>query len=404
MPIMAQFAYKAIDRKGKKVTGSILANNIEDLEFRLSKYGQELISAKPQKKRSRLFSRSSIDRRALIVFFIDLEQMAGAGIAIIDSLIEMRDSASSPAMLEMTAGLVEAISSGKSLSEAMEEYPRIFNQITIKLIIAGEHTGNMVHIFGELKDTLRWQDDVISKTKKLMMYPLFVGVIVFAVICFLMIYLVPKLISFILSMGQEVPLITQVLIYVSEIFVNYWGVIVLAPPVLLFVGREILKRNARAQYLFDEYQLKVPLLGEALKKIMLSRFTRNFALLYDAGISVLDCLDVSEKTVTNTYLAGELAYTRQQIQEGASINEAFTKAELFPALVLRMIQVGEMTGGLGNSLANVSDFYTRDVNDLIDKLQSMIEPFMTVFMGLLLGWIMLAVLGPIYDIIGTIQF
>ncbi len=401
---MAQFAYKAIDRKGKRITGSIAANNIEDLEFRLDKYGHELISAKPAKKHSRLFSGSSIDRRALIVFFIDLEQMAGAGIAIIDALIEMRDSASSYAMQEMTAGLIEGISGGQTLSEAMEEHPRIFNEMTTKLIVAGEQTGNMVHIFGELKDTLRWQDDVINKTRKLLMYPLFVGVIVFSVICFLMIYLVPKLVSFILSMGQDVPLVTRVLIYVSEIFVNYWGFILVAPPILFLVGKQVLKQSVRARYWFDEHKLKIPLMGEALKKIMLSRFTRNFALLYDAGISVLDCLEISKETVTNAYLAGELAYTRQQIEEGASINEAFTKAELFPALVLRMIQVGEVTGGLGKSLANVSDFYTRDVNDLIDKVQAMIEPFMTVFMGLILGWIMLAVLGPIYDTISTIQF
>jgi type IV pilus assembly protein PilC len=307
-------------------------------------------------------------------------------------------------MREVTAGLVDSISNGKTLSEAMSSHPKIFNDMMIKLIIAGEKTGNMGHIFGELKETLRWQDDIVRKTKKLMMYPLFVGIIVFAVVCFLMIYLVPKLVEFILSMDQDVPMMTKLLIAVSEFFVNYWGAILFAPPILFFAGKFLLKKNPSARYWFDEHKLKVPLLGEAMQKLMLSRFTRNFSLLYDAGISVLDCLKISEETVTNAYLAGELEYIRNTVEEGATIADAFSKGQLFPPLVLRMIQVGETTGGLGQSLTNVSDFYSRDVTDLIDKIQSMIEPFMTVFMGLILGWIMLAVLGPIYDVISTVQF
>ena len=401
---MAQYAYKAIDRKGKKVSGYYDASGLEDLESRLKKHGLDFVSAKPKGQDWSLFFRKRIERRDLIVFFIDLEQMAIAGIPIVDSLIEIRDSASSPAMREVTSNLVDAISHGQTLSEAMASYPKIFNEMMVKLIIAGEKTGNMGHIFGELKETLQWQEDVIRKTKKLMTYPIFVGVIVFAVVCFLMIYLVPKLVDFILSMDHDIPLMTKLLISVSEVFVNHWVIILFAPPVLYVISKLVLKKSVGARYWFDEYKLKLPLLGEAMQKLMLSRFTRNFSLLYDAGISVLDCLKISEETVTNTYLAGELEYIRKQVEEGATIADAFSRGQLFPPLVLRMIQVGEMTGALGQSLANVSDFYSRDVTDLIDKIQAMIEPFMTVFMGLILGWIMLAVLGPIYDVISTVQF
>jgi len=401
---MAQYAYKAIDRKGKKVSGYYDASGLEDLESRLKKHGLDFVSAKPKGQDWSLFFRKRIERRDLIVFFIDLEQMAIAGIPIVDSLIEIRDSASSPAMREVTSNLVDAISHGQTLSEAMASYPKIFNEMMVKLIIAGEKTGNMGHIFGELKETLQWQEDVIRKTKKLMTYPIFVGVIVFAVVCFLMIYLVPKLVDFILSMDHDIPLMTKLLISVSEVFVNHWIIILFAPPVLYVISKLVLKKSVGARYWFDEYKLKLPLLGEAMQKLMLSRFTRNFSLLYDAGISVLDCLKISEETVTNTYLAGELEYIRKQVEEGATIADAFSRGQLFPPLVLRMIQVGEMTGALGQSLANVSDFYSRDVTDLIDKIQAMIEPFMTVFMGLILGWIMLAVLGPIYDVISTVQF
>lgn len=401
---MVQYAYKAIDHNGKKVSGHFDATGLDDLESRLDKHGLDLVSASPKGKDWILLFKKGVERRDLIVFFIDLEQMALAGIPIIDSLIEIRDSASTPAMREVTAGLIDGISSGQTLSEAMSGYPKVFNDMMIKLIIAGEQTGNMGHIFGELKETLRWQEDLIRKTKKLMSYPLFVGVIVIAVVCFLMIYLVPKLVDFILSMNQDIPLMTRLLISVSDTFVNHWEMILFMPLILFFGGKMLLKRSQSARYWYDEHKLKIPLLGEAMQKLMLSRFTRNFSLLYEAGISVLDCLKISEQTVTNTYLASELEYIYKQVEEGATIADAFSRGQLFPALVLRMIQVGEMTGGLGQSLSNVSDFYSRDVSDLIDKIQSMIEPFMTVFMGLILGWIMLAVLGPIYDIISTVQF
>lgn len=401
---MAQYAYKAIDRKGKPISGLYEASGLEDLEYRLSNNGLDLVTAQPARQSQTLFARKRLTRRDLIVFFIDLEQMATAGIPIIESLAEMRDSIASPTMREILSGLIDAISGGKTLSEAMAAYPKIFNQMTIKLIVAGEKSGNMAHVFKEAKDALRWEDDVVRKTRKLASYPAFVGTVVFAVVCFLMIYLVPKLVTFILSMDQEVPFMTRTLIATSEIFVNHWVAILIAPIVFFIASRQLLKRSRRARLWYDEHKLSVPLLGEAMQKLLLSRFTRNFALLYDAGVSILDCLKISQETVTNTYLAGELEYIREQVAEGATLNEAFATARLFPPLVLRMLKVGETTGELGTSITNVSEFYSRDVNELIDRIQAKIEPGMTIFLGLILGWIMLSVLGPIYSVITKIQF
>jgi len=401
---VAQYAYKAIDRKGKPISGLYEASGLEDLEYRLSNNGLDLVTAQPARQSQTLFARKRLTRRDLIVFFIDLEQMATAGIPIIESLAEMRDSIASPTMREILSGLIDAISGGKTLSEAMAAYPKIFNQMTIKLIVAGEKSGNMAHVFKEAKDALRWEDDVVRKTRKLASYPAFVGTVVFAVVCFLMIYLVPKLVTFILSMDQEVPFMTRTLIATSEIFVNHWVAILIAPIVFFIASRQLLKRSRRARLWYDEHKLSVPLLGEAMQKLLLSRFTRNFALLYDAGVSILDCLKISQETVTNTYLAGELEYIREQVAEGATLNEAFATARLFPPLVLRMLKVGETTGELGTSITNVSEFYSRDVNELIDRIQAKIEPGMTIFLGLILGWIMLSVLGPIYSVITKIQF
>ena len=400
---MVDYAYRAIDANGKKVRGCHEASGLDELTSRLDSQGFHLLDAKVNKQAFSLFPQRKIERRNLIVLFMYLEQMAGAGIPILDALSEMRDSEESPLMRKILSALVDDITSGQTLSGAMKSHDVIFSELMINLVLAGEQTGNMAVVFAELKDILVWQDDIIRKTKKLVSYPLFVGAIVFAVVCFLMIYLVPQLVSFIISMDQQIPLMTRALLVVSNAFVNFWYVIIAAPLVIFFAVKQILRHSDAAKYWFDRHKLDLPLFGEAMSKLELARFSKNFALLYDAGISVIDCLRISSNTTSNIYIKRELAAIKEKISSGDSIYEAFSTARLFPPLVLRMLHVGEQTGALGASLRRISDFYNRDVSELIERIQLMIEPTMTVIMGVLLGWIMLSVLGPIYDIISTIQ-
>lgn len=400
---MVEYAYRAIDANGKKVRGCHEANGIDELTSRLDKQGFHLLDAKINKQAFSLFQQRKIERRNLIVLFMYMEQMASAGIPILDALSEMRDSEKSPLMRKVLSALVDDISSGQTLSSAMQAHDEIFTELMINLVMAGEQTGNMTAVFTELREILAWQDDIVKKTKKLISYPLFVGSIVFAVVCFLMIYLVPQLVSFIISMDQEIPLMTRALLAVSSVFVNYWYLIISTPVVVYLSVNQILKRSDSAKLWFDRHKLTIPVFGEAINKLELARFSKNFALLYDAGISVLECLNISSNTSSNTYFKRELAEIREKISSGDSIYEAFSSAELFPPLVLRMLHVGEQSGALGASLLRISEFYSRDVNELIERIQMMIEPAMTVIMGVLLGWIMLSVLGPIYDIISTIQ-
>ncbi|MBL4782339.1 MAG: type II secretion system F family protein [Porticoccaceae bacterium] len=400
---MSEYAYRAIDANGKKVRGCHEANGLEELASRLEKQGFHLLDAKINKQAFSLFPQQQVERRNLIVLFMYLEQMVGAGIPILDALTEMRDSEASPLMRKMIGTLIDDISSGKTLSEAMKSHDKIFTELMINLVMAGEKTGNMAAVFAELRDILVWQDDIVRKTKKLISYPLFVGTIILAVVCFLMIYLVPQLVSFIISMGQEIPLMTRALLVVSDAFVNYWYVILGSPVLIFIMVRQLLKRSVTAKYWFDRNKLSLPVFGEAISKLELARFSKNFALLYDSGISVIECLTISSNTSANLYIKGEFAAIKEKISSGDSIYVAFSSAQLFPPLVLRMLNVGEQTGALGASLLRISEFYSRDVNELIEKIQLMIEPAMTVIMGVLLGWIMLSVLGPIYDIISTIQ-
>jgi type IV pilus assembly protein PilC len=240
--------------------------------------------------------------------------------------------------------------------------------------------------------------------KKLIMYPAFVGSIVLIVTLFLMIYLVPQMVSFITNMGQQIPLQTRVLIAVSSFLVNYWWA-VLATPLLLVIGVVAAARtNPSVRYQLDRFKLALPVSGEIMRKIILSRFASIFALMYSSGITILEAIRSSEETAGNLVIQEGLKLAGQQIGEGKNVTAAFQEVGLFPPLVVRMLRVGESTGALDTALLNVSYFYNREVRESIAKIQVLIEPALTVFLGVILGWVMLSVLGPVYDVITKIKF
>ena len=400
---MALYSYKAIDGRGKSLMGQIEAINLIDLELRLQRMGLDLIVGGPARRRTSMF-KGAIGRPELINFCFHLEQLTSAGVPILESLIDLRDSVENPRFREVIAGLLESIQGGQNLSTAMGDYSDVFPTVFASLIRAGEETGRLSQVLKSLADNLKWEDELIAQTKKLMMYPAFVGSIVFAVTLFLMIYLVPQMLGFIKSSGQEIPLQTRVLIHVSNFFIAYWWAVLMAPVIAFFGIRLAIKRSPKFRYRFDDFKLRIPLLGSIQRKIILSRFASIFAMMYSAGITILECIKTSEEIAGNLVIREGLERAGQQIAEGKNVSTAFQDVGLFPPLVIRMLRVGESSGKLDNALLNVSYFYNRDVKDAIGKVEVMIEPAMTVILGALLGWVMLSVLGPIYDSITKIKF
>lgn len=397
------FQYKAIDNSGRVNVGKMDASNLADLEMRLQKLNLELINYKDFGASGPKASAGGVKRRDLITFCFHLEQTSKAGVPILESLQDLRDSTDNPRLREVLSAMYEAIEGGKTLSEAMSAYTNVFTEVFISLVKAGEQSGELNAIFYQLGESLKWQDEQASMTKKLLMYPLFVGTVVTGVIFFLMIYLVPELLSFIRNMGQEVPAHTKVLIFVSNIFVSYWYLI-LGIPALALVGLSIgVKTNPKIRYQVDAFKLKIPVVGTILNKIILARLAGFFAIMYSSGITILDCIKTSEEIVGNKSMEEAMRQVGARISDGATLSNSFESANLFPPLVLRMIRVGENTGALEDALLNVNYFYTRDVKESIERLQTMIEPAMTVILGTIIAWVMFSVLGPIYDLITKID-
>ncbi|MEM7564296.1 MAG: type II secretion system F family protein [Pseudomonadota bacterium] len=401
---MPLFQYKAIDASGKFISGSLDAGNASDLELRLEKMEMDLVTYKQKEHGADLFGRNKIGRRDLINFSFYLEQLVRAGVPILEGLADLRDGEENPTFRDIITGLIEAIEGGNSFSQALELYPKIFDEVFVSLIKVGERSGKMAEVLVDITETLKWQDELLAKARKIIMYPLVIGSLVMSVIMFMMIFVVPDIMDAIVALGGEIPLETRVLMATSNFLASYWYLVISLPFVAYFVIRYFYKTSSKARFKIDGILLKVFLIGPVSEKIKISRFTRYFSLMFASGITVLDAINLSKAVVSNTVLEDGIDRAWQQISEGSSISEAFKNIGIFPPLVVRMLRVGESSGQMDKSLNNVSYFFDRDINDSIEKMEPVMQTSLMATIGIIVLWLALSVLGPIYDTIATIEF
>ncbi len=400
---MPLYSYRAVNLQGSPSKGTQDAANLVDLEMRLKRSGLDLVTAKVDSSKS-LVGHKKIKRPELITFFFNLEQLVTAGVPLLECLVDLSTTMTDQHFKEIISDLIQSIEGGKKLSQAMALHPEAFDKIFVSLTNAGEESGRLGEVFAHITESLKWQDEMASHTKTILIYPIFVGTVVIGITFFLMIYLVPQLVGFIKGLGQEIPIQTRILIATSNFFVSYWYILIALPIVAPIVGKMLIASDPEMRYRYDQLKLDVWVIGPVLRKIILARFANTFAMMYSSGISVLDCIANSRDIVNNMAIARSLDAVSREIESGKNLTQSFQDTGMFPPLVIRMLKVGESTGSLDKALLNVSYFYDRDVKSSIKKVQVMIEPTMTIVMGILLGWVMLSVLSPIYDIIGNTKF
>jgi type IV pilus assembly protein PilC len=402
---MPSFEYKAIDKTGQPARGGLDAVNEVDLELRLRRMGLDLITCKQVDRRAKsIGAGGAITRQDLINFCFDMEQMVRSGIPILDGLRDMRDSIDSPRFREVLTVMTEDMEAGNVLSQCMSTHTDVFDRVFISLIRAGEQSGQLPEVFKNLAETIRWQDELLSQTRRLLMYPMFTLVVVVGVMAALLIFLVPQIAGLFKSMGMALPMQTKLLLAVSEFTKNYWLPILLLPASAVITVMVVVQRSPKAAYLWDHAKLRIPVIGPIIQKIILSRFTNTFGLMYRSGITVLDAIRITEEVVGNRVVADGLNRAVQQVASGEGLTDAFNNLGLFPPLVIRMLRVGESTGALDTALANVTYFYNRDVKDAVDKGMKMLGPALTLVLGGMIAFVIWAVLGPVYDILGKMKF
>lgn len=400
---MAIFAYRAMNPRGHVVHGELDAANLVDLELRLKRMELDFIHGAPS-RRSRLLKGGRIPRLELINFCFHLEQLTRAGVPILEGLADLRDSTDHPRFREVAAGLVEGIQGGRGLSEAMAEYPEAFDAVFCNLIRAGETSGNLPLVLHDLAASLKREDELAAYARKIVIYPAVVSVVLLGAVSVSLVFVVPELAKLFRGTGQQLPLQTRLLIGASDGLREYWWLLLAGVAAAVTGLRLAIASRPDVRLWFDGLMLRLPLVGEIRRKLIMARFVGLFAMMYASGITIVAALKTAEDIMGNAVLRQGMQRVGQLIAEGYNVSAAFHAVGLFPPLVTRMLRVGENIGALDTALANVSYFYDRDVRESVERLQAVIEPFLTLLLGGIMLWIMMAVLGPVYDVITKMKF
>lgn len=400
---METWRYKAVDQRGRTLRGRIEALNPADLEVRLGRAGLDLISYGQVRVAHRFFADRGIRTVDLITLCFQLEQLIRAGVPIVEALVDLRDTVDHRRLRQVTAAMVESIEGGKNLSQAMADFPGVFDTVFVSLVRAGEQSGRLPEVMRKIIENLKWQDEQAAYTRKLLLYPAIVTCVVAGALLFLMLQVVPQLVSFLGTMGQALPLQTRALIATSNFLAAHWLTLLLAGLAVAAMVPLMLRLRPGTARRFDAWKLRLPLLGPVLRKLIITRICSVFSIMYTSGITVLECLRTGEEVAGNQAIRSALREAGRRIADGGGISASFAATGLFPPLVIRMLRVGENTGALEAALDNVTYFFTRDVRESVTRLQTLIMPVLTVVLGLIVLWIMSAVLGPVYDLFTRIE-
>lgn len=401
---MALFTYKSRDADGKEVTGSVEAPGSESAVKLLRSRNLFVISMHEvrQSGLSDFMVRfKKVGFGDVVNFTRQLATMIVAGLSLPDSLTILRSQTTNPSLVRLISDVEHQIVGGGNLADSLAKYPTVFSPIYIALIRAGESSGTLDQVLSRLADTLESQAEFRSKVKGAMIYPVIIVVGMVAVVMVMMTVVVPKLTDLYKDFGIELPATTKVLIAASTFFVHFWW-LVIAGIVGLVVGFGKWRKTPLGEMMVDSLILKLPLFGDLTKKTLLVEFTRTLAMLISAGIHILQGLTTLRDSLENVRFRNAIDAISKKVEKGFPLGETFAQQEVFPPIVSQMMKVGEETGKLDDTLVKLSRYFESESEHLVRGLTTAIEPIIMVILGVGVGFIVISVITPIYNL--TSQF
>jgi len=398
---MPQFSYKARDELGRMVKGIQSAEGVVQLITALRRKNLYLISASEKKGRILSSGGQKIKRSDLIDFSSQLATTLSAGIPILQGLQELGLERQGTKFGKIITTIKDDIEGGALLHEALARHPQAFGETYIHMVKAGEASGYVDRILRELASFLEWQEELSSSIKKITIYPLVVLIAISVLIIFVFSFAFPRISSVLMEMKVPLPFSTRLLIGVSKLFQSYWHFVGVGF-VGGIVGLRLFSQTQKGRLMLDKLKLRLPVIGELIKKVYLSRFTHHLSLLLRAGIGIDDALSALEKVVGSMVFSKAIREIRDQVRAGLTLTEALRRTGVFPPMVIRMISVGESTGTLEEALAKVSQYYDQEVPSTVKKILSAAEPVLIVFLAVVVLSVALSIYLPIYQAIGKI--
>jgi len=403
---VATFVYEAVDPSGRIVKNKVEADNEQVVLAKLHEQQFHIVSLNEAKSGMKMRmaggKAQKIKLQTLVVFSRQFATMIDAGIPIIKCLDILESQTKEDSMKAVINATRKDVKGGLSLTDAIAKHPNAFSKLYINMIRAAEIGGILDVILDRLAGFLEKEMEIRGKIKSAMMYPIivlnFAGVMVLALFMFVL----PRFKEIFLSMNVEMPVVTLALFAVGDWLQAYWWVVLILG-VAGFIGFKQYDKTTRGHYNIDKLKLRVPIFGDLSLKMSIARFCRTFGTLIASGVPMMRSLEIIGETSGNAVLAESIANARVSIREGAKISQPLAASNLFPAMVTHMIDVGEETGRLSEMLCKVADFYDDEVDSLVKGLTSLIEPMLIVFMGVLVGFIAISVMSPIFKLVSSIH-
>jgi general secretion pathway protein F len=401
---MPVYEYKAYDAAGAAVSGIIDADTPKEARAKLRRQrifvttvgeAGEGISITAEVRVSRLIRR--IRRQDVVIMTRQLATLIKSGMPLVQALTAISEQLEGHPMQRVVYSVRERVNAGQPLADALEQHPRLFNELYVNMVRAGEAAGALEAILVGLAEYSEAMQRQRTKIISSMIYPALMAVVGSGVLIFLMTFVVPRLTQIFSEMGQDLPFITQVLIAVSAFFASWRFVVFLAALIAAIVVIRVNTRAGRGRYLLDRLRLRLPVAGTLIRKLAVARFARTLGTLLAGGIPLLRSLEIVRGVVSNAVISQALGEARERIGEGATISDELRKSQEFPPIVVHMVAVGEASGSLEEMLLNVADTYDNEVEVATNSLIAMLEPLMIVLMGLVVGFIVLSILLPIFE-------
>lgn len=412
---MPNFHYTAIDKAGKETKGKLEAANNQEAVDKIRQKGlypvgileekdKSAKSAAGKEASSQRSSRSAaittgrISSKQVTVFTRQVATLIGAGLPLVRSLYVLERQENHGLLKATIRGLAEQVEGGSSFSEALSKYPKTFLPLYINTVKAGETGGVLEVVLSRLADFSEKTQKLNNRIRAALVYPALVLTLALSVLFFLITFIVPKFMQIFKEMEVPLPVITRVLLVISDIAKERW-LVVLAVMAMLVVGGNVFLRLKATRLMFDGFKLNVPVIGNLLRKIAIARFARTLGTLLSSGVPILQALMVAKDTTGNEIMALSVEKVHDSVREGETVAKPLLKAGLFPAMAVNMISVGEETGALDQMLLKIADVYDEEVDVTVGGMMSLLEPFLIIGMGLIVGFIVIAMFLPLFSLV-----
>ncbi len=402
---MPVYEYTALDRAGKNVTGIIDADSTVAARQKLRSSGKYPVevketTAKAKSEAAAGFSLPTVFNRVkpddIHALTRQLATLLNAGIPLFGALDALMEQTTSPPLKKIIAQIKESVNEGNSLTASLAKHPKLFSNIYINMVRAGEESGSLDVVLERLAEFGEHQQALKGRFQAALVYPVFMAIIGTAVLFFLLSFVVPNLTRIFTEMKQVLPLPTTILIWFSGFMRSYWWVILLVIVAVIIGIREFIK-SPKGRYIWDSLKLRLPVIGQINRKIALSRFGRTLGSLLQSGVPLMTSLQIVRNIVNNVLIGDVVDEAMEDIQAGKSLNLALSRSTWFPPVFRQMVSVGEQSGDLEGMLHKIADAYEREVETRITGMTALIEPIMILLMAVVVGFIVISILLPIFE-------